>query len=327
MKTSIPVCLLLLCGPVVTGQTNAVLPSRTVDIDGYAARVNDRVIKRSDVLKAATPMLQELYRTYQGAAPEQEAERIIERVRDELVERALIVESFEARGTPIPDQYVNDEIRRIINGRFAGDEARFEQVLSAEKQTREEFMETIRENIALEIMTAEQVDRRVRITPEQVRAAYAAERENYFIPEKVKYSLIVLNRGETPEEQAVKRNEAEQIRKRLLEGADFNETAKAVSEGSRAAEGGAFAWMQPKDARPELQEVLSSLPVGEISEIITTDAELYLVRIEARLLAGYRPFDEVRGTIKTALEAQERARLKSRWIENLKRDSYVMIYK
>ena len=77
------------------------------------------------------------------------------------------------------------------------------------------------------------------LTPEQVREAYEADKESYFIPEKVKYSVIVLNKGATPEDQAVKQAEAESIRKRLVEGADFAETAKAVSEGSRAAEGGA----------------------------------------------------------------------------------------
>jgi peptidyl-prolyl cis-trans isomerase SurA len=159
-----------------------------------------------------------------------------------------------------------------------------------------------------------------------VRQAYENDKARHFIPEKVKYSVIVLNKGATPDDQAVKLEEAQSIRKRLLEGADFGETAKAVSEGSRAAEGGEFPWMQPKDVRLELQETLQTLPAGEISEIIVTDAELYIVKVDARRKAGYKSFDEVRKSIKEELEARERDRLKSRWIARLKENNYVVLY-
>jgi parvulin-like peptidyl-prolyl isomerase len=187
-------------------------------------------------------------------------------------------------------------------------------------------MEVVREQIAVGMMMNEAVNSRARVTPEQVRAAYEADKESYFIPEKVKYSVIVLNRGSTPDDRTVKRREAELIRGRLLEGADFGETAMAVSEGSRAKEGGAFPWMQPKDVRPELQTILQTLPAGEISEIVTTENELYIVKVEARRQAGYRSFDEVRQSIKDDLNAKERERLKERWIERLRENHYIEIY-
>ncbi len=320
--------LAILALPVFAfGQTNsAPMQNRSIEIDGYAAKVNDRVITQGEVREAMASMLPELYRAYQGARLEEELEKAFVRARDELVERALIMAAYTARGGHIPDQYVNDEIKRVIAERFKGDAALFEQVLAGQKKTRAEYMDITREQMAAGMMMNEEVYRRARVTPEQVREAYEADKESYFIPEKVKYSVIVLNKGATPEDQAVKQAEAESIRKRLVEGADFAETAKAVSEGSRAAEGGAFPWMQPKDVRPELQETLKALPAGEISEIIANDTELYLVKVDARRQAGYKTFDEVRQSIKTALNAKERNRLKARWIARLKENNYVVIY-
>jgi len=323
----VPKMLAILALPVFAfGQTNALPQNRTIEIDGYAARVNDRVITHGEVREALSPMLPELYRVYQGAKLEEELEKAFVKTRNELVERALIMEAFSARGGQIPDQYVNDEIKSVIAERFKGDKALFEQVLAGQKKTRAEYMDSIREQMAVGMMMNEEVYRRARVTPEQVREEYEANKERYFIPEKVKYSVVVLNKGATPEDQAVKQTEAESIRKRLIEGADFAETAQAVSEGSRAAEGGAFPWMQPKDVRPELQEILKTLPAGEISEIIATDTELYLVKVEARRQAGHKTFDEVRQTIKTALNARERERLRGRWIARLKENNYVVIY-
>jgi len=316
----------LLAAATVFGQASLAPQNRSVDIDGYAAKVNDRVITYGEVHEALTLILPELYRTYQGDQLDEEIEKAFKKVLNELVERTLIMEAFKERGGQIPDQYVNDEIKRVINERFKGDKALFEQVLTEQKKTREEYMETIREQMAVGMLTNEEVTRRARVTPEQVRLEYEATKERYFIPTKVKYSVIVLNKGATPEDQGVKREEAESIRKRLLGGDDFNEMAKESSEGSRAVEGGAFPWMQPKDARIELQETLKTLPAGEISEIVETDTELYLVKMEARRQAGHKSFDEVRQAIKTSLNAKERARLKARWIARLKEKNYVVIY-
>lgn len=326
MKKSLPLIVFLFVATTLLGQTNTLPKIRSVEIDGYAAKVNDRVITHSEVREALSPILPELYRTYQGAELEAELEKAFVKTLDQLIERALIMEAFKERGGQIPDQYVNDEIKRVIAERFKGDKAMFEQVLAEQKKTREEYMDTIREQMAVGMLTNEEVHRRARVTPEQVRKEYEATKALYFIPEKVKYSVIVLNKGATPEDQTVKREEAESIRKQLLDGANFGETAKAISEGSRAADGGAFPWMQPKDVRDELRDTLQTLPAGELSEIIETDTEFYLVKMEARRQSGYKTFDEVRQTIKTALNAKERERLKARWISRLKENNYIVIY-
>ncbi len=308
-------------------QTNAPAQTRSIDIDGYAAKVNSRIITIGEVRDAMAPMLPELYRTYQGEQLEQALQNAFKQALNELVEQALILEAFKDRGGQIPDQYVNDEVHRIINERFKGDEALFEQALASQKTSRSEYMDNLREQMIVGMMVNEEVSQRARVTPEQVRDYYNAHKEqDYFIPEEMKYSVIVLNKGETPEEQTVKLTEAQSIRQKLLEGADFAETAKAVSEGSRATEGGAFPWMKPKDARPELQETLKTQPAGQISKIIETDSQLYIVKLEARRQSAYKSFDDVRDEIKNALQAKERERLRVRWIERLKAESYVKIY-
>ena len=309
------------------GQTNTPAPAQTsVEIDGYAARVNNRVITRGEVMEALAPVLPELYRAYQGDQLKEAVDNAFIQVRKDLIERALIMEAFRSTGGQIPDQMVNDEIKRTINTRFKGDKTLFEQVLAERKMTRAEYMDKIREKIAVSWMTSDNISLRARVTPEQVLQTYQQEKDNYLIPEKVKYSLIVLNKGETPVDQAVKKKEAAGIREQLLQGANFAETAKTVSEGSRADNGGSFPWMQPKDARQELQDTLNGLPVGEISEVIETDTQLYIIKIEARQQSTYTPFEEVRREIQDRLEAEERKRLHDRWIERLREENYVVIY-
>ncbi len=332
MKKSI-LLLIYACAAAVTGQTGptaeppaSARPER-VEIDGYAAKVNDRIITIGEVREALAPMLPELYRTYQGEQLDQEYAKAFRRTLNELIEQALILESFESRGQPIPDQYINDEIQRIIKDRFKGDEALFEQTLTRQKKSRADYMDNVRDQMVVGMMIGQEVSQRARATPEQVRNYYEAHKQqNYFIPEKVKYGVIVINKGATPEEQAVKLEEARQTRQKLLDGADFSAMAQEVSEGSRATEGGQFPWMQPEDARPELHATLKTLPAGEISEIVDTGTQLYIIKMEARRQSAIKSFDEVRDGIEKTLSAQERQRLRERWIERLKTEHYVKIY-
>jgi parvulin-like peptidyl-prolyl isomerase len=326
MKKSFPLLVFLSVSVLAFGQTHVVPKNKSVKIDGYAARVNDRVITQGEVWQALAPILPELQRTYQGAQLQEAQDKAYTKARDGLVERALIMEAFRARGGQIPDQYVNDAIKREINDRFKGDEVLFEQLLTTQKKTRVEYMEILREQMAVDMLMGEEVVRRARVTPAQVKAKYETSKALYFIPEKVRHSVILLNKGATEEDRAVKRKEAESILQRLAEGADFSTVAKELSEGSRAAEGGKFPWMQPKDVRPELRDTLKTLPAGEVSGIIEADTELYIVTVSARRQPSHKSFDEVREAIKAALNATERERLKARWIARLKENNYVVIY-
>ena len=80
-----------------TQSANQIIP-----IDGYAAKVNETIITRSDVRSAMSPILPQLYRRYQGDELEQQLEQAYLNAREQLIDQALIVAAFEARGGQIP---------------------------------------------------------------------------------------------------------------------------------------------------------------------------------------------------------------------------------
>ena len=162
MKRFLTVLFALSAAVAAFAQTNSQPQQVSIEIDGYAARVNDRVITKGEVREAMAPILPELYRTYQGDQLEEELEKAFNRARDELVERALIMEAFKARGGQIPEQYVKEEVERVIKERFKGDEALFEQLLAQQKKTRQEYHDMVRDQLAVGAMIAEEVEARAR---------------------------------------------------------------------------------------------------------------------------------------------------------------------
>lgn len=329
IKCMLQLFLWLSLSLVSWGQGNlAMKPNvRVIPIDGYAAQVNDRIITRSEVFARAAPILARLRQTYHGQELDQKMKEAYKKMCENMVDEILILSAFKELGGTVPDQYLYDEVQRVIRTRFKGDEAMFEQSLAYQKMTRSDYLQKLRDDMTVEIMLNQTVRKQARITPSKVREAYEKQKEKYYIPEKVKYSVILINKGTTPREVKAKKKLVEKVYKQLKEGADFAELAKKVSEGARAAEGGTFPWMQPKDAREELQKTLHSLKVGTISPPIETKSAFYILKMHDRRIAHYQPFEKVRETIKRALEIEEQERLKKRWLKRLKEKNYVKIFK
>ncbi len=73
-------------------------------------------------------------------------------------------------------------------------------------------------------------------------------------------------------------DEANEVKKLLDEGADFKELARSRSKGPNAEKGGDLGLVSKGDLMPELDRELSSLKVGEISDIIKTEMGYHIFK-------------------------------------------------
>ena len=299
--------------------------ARSQPVDGYAALVNNRVITVGEVLAIVQPIREQIAEMYSGKELDTKMESAYKEGLDALIERALILEEFTAMGGNIPDRAVDDQINVMINDRFKNDRTAFLEALAEDRMTLDDWREETKNRLIVNLMRRREILDRVVITPRAVRDLYETRSSQYQVPEQIQLSMIVLHKGSSSGDRAVKKKEAEDIRKKLLDGANFAELAKANSEGYKAAEGGNQGWMDPKTLRKELAEAVASLEPGRVSEIIETDEDYYLLKVEARKNASIVPFDNVRSQIEDELRKAEELKLYKAWIERLKKKFYVKI--
>lgn len=302
-----------------------VAPARTMPVDGYAAYVNNRVITVGEILAIIQPIRAQLAETYSGKELEEKMAEAYQEGLDALIERALILEEFNAMEGNIPDRAVDDQINVMINDRFKNDRAAFLQALAEDRMTMDDWREETKNRLIVNLMRRREVIDRVVITPRAVRDVYESRAAEYQLPEQIRLSMIVLHKGTTADDQAVKKKEAARIREKLLAGGNFAELAKASSEGYKAAEGGDQGWMDPKTLRKELAAAVATLEPGRISDVIETDDDFYILKVEAKKNASIVPFDDVRSQIEAELRKAEEVRMYKAWIERLKRKFYVKI--
>ncbi|HEV8435478.1 MAG TPA: peptidyl-prolyl cis-trans isomerase, partial [Thermoanaerobaculia bacterium] len=142
----------------------------------------------------------------------------------------------------------------------------------------------------------DEIDAKSRVTPEEVKAIWK-ESLSFFL--QVRQIAV-----ET-------KSEAEEIRRALLSGADFETLARTCSLVESSKNGGHLMvnWGQ---FGPEWEKVVFKLEPGELSPVIETTDGYELVLLEGRLDVPPPPFEKVSGQIESTLtvrksEARKRA--------------------
>lgn len=92
---------------------------------------------------------------------------------------------------------------------------------------------------------------------------------------------------------------AEDIRKQLLNGGNFEQLAQQHStDYGSAAKGGDLGFFSKGAMVPEFEAAVDALKMpGDLSPVVPTQFGLHIIRLEARRAAQKRPFDELRETL------------------------------
>lgn len=318
----------LACGVVL--QAPAQLANR------IRAVVNDTVITQFQVDMNAMPATDQLRRQY-ARKPEILRQKLAE--TDEislrqLIERQLIVHDFKVtrrnsdptRVDEILNDYADSSIRERIRERF-GDRTTMIKTLKSEGRSFEQYREDVREQIIVASLERENVSKAFIVSPLKVENYYEAHQADFKQEDQVKLRVIVIDSTISPTAEGRKKM-AEEIRLAVKGGASFIEMASVNSADSWQYPGGERQLMQRSVVREIWREAAFSLPIQQVSDVIETPKECYLIFVEERVPAHAKPLTdpEVRDTIEKNLLLEERGRLQQKYVDKLKGKTFVRTY-
>ncbi len=293
-------------------------------LDGFAAVVNGRAIMIMDVIMVMQPVERQLRQAYQDAELNRKLAEVYENALDSLIERELILDSFaQNKALSLPESLINARAEEIIHTRFNNNLSAFNQALSAEGLTQDEWKDNLRASIIVALMREREVDAKITIGPQAILDVYQKNIAAYQVPDQVELWMIVIHRGSSAQEKALKYKQAVSVCQRLLAGESFGDLARQVSEGPKAAEGGYVGWIDPATRRAELADAIADLDPGEISDIISADDDYYILKIEGRKHGTVIPFTKAAEAIRRELRQKESMRLYEAWIERLKKNAFI----
>jgi peptidyl-prolyl cis-trans isomerase SurA len=307
--------------PVLAAIYGLNLPLHAELADGVQAIVNDTVITYTQVKDYIASDVQSLQRQYAGqpAAYDQALSTAINNGLQHLIERQLILHSFETEGYKLPDSVIDDEFQARIREQF-GDRVTMVKTLQAEGMTVEQFRKKVRDQYIEAAMRNQNVSRVLIISPFKVEAYYQAHQADFQMADQVKLRMITLNKNGDPGASTLRL--ANEILSQIKNGAAFADMARLYSQDAQQRQGGERDWVDRDTLRKELSDAAFALKPGETSGVIDLPGACYLLKVEDARRAHVKPLADVRDSIEKTLSAQEHARLESAWIESLKEKTY-----
>jgi len=301
------------------------LPARADLADGVKAIVNDTVITYAQVELFTQPVVDVLQRQYAGQ-PEAFQKKLNEALSDsleQLVERQLILHTFDVEGYKIPDSYIDELVQDRIRERF-GDRITLTKTLQAQGMTYEQFRKDIRDQYIVSALRSKNISQEIIISPFKVESYYLAHQADFKLEDQIKLRMIVLNKTSSDETNTP--SLTREILSKIKEGASFAEMASVYSQGSQRLDGGDWGWVERPVLRKELADVAFALKAGQLSDVIETPEACYIMLVEQASTAHVKPLGEVRDDVEKTLRAQEQARLEKDWIDSLKKKTFIRYF-
>jgi len=298
--------------------------AEVVDYDGIKAVVGERVITADEVRDYMRPATETLAREY-AAQPDVLQQKLTDADHDsleQLVERDLILHSFDTEGYKLPDSAVDELMAERI--RKIGDRVTLMKTLQAQGLTYEEYRKQVREQYIESALRNQNVQREVIISPYKVENYYSTHLGDFKVDDQAKLRMIVLNKTSADDTNALAL--AGEIATKIKEGATFAQMAAVYSQGSQQHEGGEWNWVERSVLRKELSDVAFALKPGQMSDPIDTPDAVYLMLVEDKMPAHAKPLADVRADIEKTLRVQQQAQLEKQWIDGLKKKTFVRYF-
>lgn len=115
----------------------------------------------------------------------------------------------------------------------------------------------------------------------------------------------------------------EKLRERIMNGADFAETARAHSEDvGSAANGGDLGWMNPGTTVPEFEKAMNALKPGELSAPVKSPFGVHLIQVQERRERDVSQERET-STARNQLHVRKAEERYEQWLRQLRDEAFV----
>jgi len=296
--------------------------------DRIVAVVNDEIITLSDVNRAFEPFQEKFEKSYQG--PERDKEKAREETRtmllNRMIDNLLMEQESRKTGITVRNEDVEGAIQDIQKKRNISPEE-FRKILERDGMTLDTLRKDMRNHLTRMKLVQRDIKSRVAVTDEEIGEYYRKHREDYEGKEAVRVRQILLSlpKGADPAAKAKLAADANQIRKRLLDGEPFVQLSAAYSQGPAAAEGGDIGYIEKGMILPEVEEVAFTLPVNQISTVIESPVGFHIIQVVDRRGAGLKSIESVRDEIRERIDQEKMEKKYGEWLEELRKKSHIEI--
>ncbi|WGG46612.1 peptidylprolyl isomerase [Rossellomorea sp. DA94] len=186
---------------------------------------------------------------------------------DTLIAEKIVKLESEKKDLSVKDSEIKKELEKI-KGQYDSEEA-FNEALASSGSD----LDSVKENIKTYLLTEKLLKDRVKITDDQIKEYFEANKDTFAQKEQVEASHILVDDEKT----------AQEVKKKLDDGGDFAELAKEYStDTSNADSGGELGYFGKGEMVTEFDDKAFSMKKGEISEPVKTEFGYHIIKVTGK---------------------------------------------
>ncbi|RUL86173.1 hypothetical protein TsocGM_16540 [Tautonia sociabilis] len=296
-------------------------------IGEWAARVDNDIITWNELQSAVARRLREI--DPEGQATAEMRTALAQNILDHLIDRSLVIQKARRNELKDPkrweminkgavDYFQRERLPGLLNQYKAQDRFELERILAERGESFEEILESFKLEFIYQQYLVMNVTSKIRVDLPEMRAYYHEHRDHeaFHRDAEITWREVVVRFANHPSRDAA-RAKAEQALARLARGEPFERVAEQLSEGPNAPQGGMWTSSPGSYSVAEVNQALESLAPGQTSAVIEGPDGLHIVRLESRVPAGRKRFEEVQDEIRDLLKAEKEAEVIDEYLRDL----------
>jgi peptidyl-prolyl cis-trans isomerase SurA len=279
----------VLLGAMLLGSTAA--HAAVQQLDSVAAIVDNDVVMRSQLDQRVKEVQQTIAKRGGGVPP---ASVLQSQVLERLIVENLQLQIGERSGIRITDEELNQAIGTIAQRNNMSVE-QFRAALAHDGLSYNDARDQVRREMVISRVRQRRVAERIQVSEQEVKNFLASDLGKMQLSEEFHLANILIPTPESANSEAIQAaaRQAQDVYQQLKHGADFNALAVARSSSENALEGGDMGWRQAAQLPPPFDTMLSSMPIGDVTQPIRTPGGFIILKVLEKRGGGTQTRDEV----------------------------------
>lgn len=295
------------------------------DLDRVVLRVNDEIATLYEYERRKSAEMTRVLGNPNLSANDRNAaiETVGKEVMQGIFSELLLLSFADQQGIRVREAEVDEALEVMKQQQGIETRAELDQALATFGMEYDDLWENTRRDLLWNQVVGREVNSRITLGDEELRAYYRNNREQFRLPEKRHLQeIIVLETSGLG--AAALQQKAEELQRRLISGEALADIAAAGKEEGVTTGVIDLDWLQEGELEENLSAAAWGLAEGEFSAPVPGRGGLHILHLIAVEEASLRPFKEVEDLIERRERSQRFAKELRNFVKELERKSYIV---
>lgn len=252
-------------------------------------------------------------------------QNVRKRIVEGFVSRTLLAEEIERKKITVSNQELTDEINKIKLNLPQG--VTIEALMKKNNISKEKMNEDIRFSTQINKLVLASVKGKMKPNDKEIGDFYQKNKEKFNLPESVhaRHILIAKSSSDDDKIKKEKKEKAESLRQKLMEGADFADLAAKNSDCPSKQNGGDLGVFARGQMVKPFDDAAFAQKVNDIGPVVETDFGYHIIQVLEHKQAQAMALDEaVKGRIASILEQRKLQETFTNLLKNLQEKATII---